>query len=93
VLTLELISGGERWVLDEFDEQWQSLAGCEGLRLVGRGRRNDGTAVVLDARAVSDGETLFVFVLRSVADDYESRLRAFDKVLATFRFSVAHHPP
>jgi hypothetical protein len=93
VLTLELISGGERWVLDEFDEQWQSLAGCEGLRLVGRGRRNDGTAVVLDARAVSDGETLFVFVLRSVADDYESRLRAFDKVLATFRFSVAHHSP
>ena len=30
----------------------------------------------MDARAVSDGETLYLFMLPSVADEYEERLNA-----------------
>jgi hypothetical protein len=94
VADLDLVPGGPRWLLEgglQVDP-WP-LTGCEGLRLVGRGKRSDGASVVVDARAVSDDETVFLFVLRSLEEDYASRLRALERLLATFRFSVARRSP
>ena len=67
----------------------ETIDDCDGLRIRGRGRSLGGTAVTLDVRAVARNQTVFLFALRSVSGEVESRTRTLDRLLSTFRFSAA----
>jgi hypothetical protein len=67
--------------------------GCNGLRVVRRSLQAGGEERILDLRAASDGETVFLVGLRSRRDRYESHLETFDTVAGSFRFSVARRAP
>ena len=58
------------------------LAGCQGLRLEGRGKGWN-----LDVRAVSDGKTLYLFSLRNTSDNFVRNLGTYEAALATLRLS------
>jgi len=81
------------WELGDLELGAQSLDGCSGLRLVGRGRRADGAEVVLDARAIAAEGSLFMLALRSEAEHYERRVHDFDRTVASFRRMVARGGP
>lgn len=62
------------------------LAGCQALKLEGKGK--DGSEKWRrDVRAVSDGKTLYLFSLRSTADNFARNLGAYEAALATLRLS------
>lgn len=62
------------------------LAGCQALKLEGKGK--DGSKKWRrDVRAVSDGKTLYLFSLRSTADNFARNLGAYEAALATLRLS------
>ena len=63
--------------------------GCEGVRIRGRSRRDDGTEVVLELMAAAPGKTLYVFGLRASSERYASDLETFETALETVKFSVA----
>lgn len=69
-------------------EPW-AVDGCHGLRIVRRSRPEEGAEVVLDVRAVCDGETLFLFGLRSRADRFDADVEVFEQAVSHVRFSVA----
>jgi hypothetical protein len=62
---------------------------CSGLKFVIRGRGTDGNDRVLDVRAVAERDNLVLIGLPSLAEEYEERLKTFDKVVSSFRLSVA----
>jgi hypothetical protein len=66
---------------------------CNGLRIVRRSKQVDQEELILDLRAVSDDETVFVFGLRSRAGRYEEDLKRFDTAVGSVRFSVARKHP
>ena len=66
---------------------------CSGLRIVRRSRQSDEEQLILDLRAVSDDETVFLFGLRSRAGRYEEDLQRFDTAVRSVRFSVARQDP
>lgn len=64
------------------------FAGCQALKLEGRGRIGpEKTAWMLDVRAVSDGNTLYLFALRNTADNFARNGEAYEAALATLRLS------
>jgi len=87
------VFAGSRGVEESTRTEEAMVDGCAGLRIVKRMRRQDGTELVLDLRAVSDDDTVFLLGLRSRADRYESDLATFDAVMGTVRFSVARRDP
>jgi len=65
---------------------------CNGLRVVRHSRQPDDVERVLDLRAISDGEIVFLFGLRSQADRYDEDLKRFETAMGSVRFSVARGP-
>ena len=63
------------------------------MRVLKRVREPDGTELVLDLRAASDDDTVFLFGLRSRAGRFESDLETFEAVMRSVRFSVARRDP
>jgi len=66
-----------------------SVNGCKGLKIVARSRDADGAERVLDLRAVSDGETVFVFGMRGSAAHVERNRDPFETSVASLKFAVA----
>ena len=66
-----------------------SFGGCQGIRAEGRHPTPGGGELLWDLRAVSDGETLFVFTLRSDEGHYDDHRQVFGQVLETFRLVLA----
>lgn len=66
-----------------------TIAGCEGLRVLARGRRADGLAVVLDLRLVAHHDTLFTFGVRALASAHDDLLKTLEPVVAAARFATA----
>ena len=62
-----------------------SLGGCQGIRAEGRARSSEGRDFLWNLCAVSDGETLFIFVLRSDEEHYDDRRELFEIALESFR--------
>jgi hypothetical protein len=62
---------------------------CNGLRIVRRSRQPGQEERILDLRAVSDDETVYVFGLRSREGRYAEDLERFDTAVRSVRFSVA----
>lgn len=65
------------------------IAGCEGLRVMARGRRGDGLEAVVDLRMVARRDTLFIFGVRALASEHEALLETFEPVVAGARFAPA----
>ena len=60
---------------------------CRGVRFVVDGRKDDPqNHWIVDVRAMSDGEFLYLFSLRNRAHYYAQNLPAFESALATVRF-------
>lgn len=66
--------------------------GCNGLRIVKHSGQGDEVERVLDLRAVSDDEIVFLFGLRSQDDRYDEDLERFETAVRSVRFSVARGP-
>jgi hypothetical protein len=66
-----------------------SLGGCEGLHIRGSTQKKDGTEWVMDVRAVSDGETLYLFSLRCVRSYFEQNVGLYESALETLRLAAA----
>jgi hypothetical protein len=64
---------------------------CSGLRIVRRSRRAGEEERVLDLRAVSDDETVYLFGLRSRAGRHEREVEMLDTAARSVRFSVARN--
>ena len=70
------------------------LAGCQALKLEGRGRIGPENAEwMMDVRAVSDGKTLYLFALRNTADNFARNGDAFEAALATLRLAATTAAP
>lgn len=66
------------------------IGGCRGVRFVIQAHEKDPSRHrVIDVRAVSDGKTLYLFSLRNAGVHYASNLEAFDKAVASVRFTSA----
>lgn len=65
------------------------LGDCIARRLRARVHDADGSEMLLDARAVSDDRTLFLFILRSRPQARARALELFDRVVASFQPAVA----
>ena len=87
------VFAGSRGVEESTRTEEVKVDGCTGLRIVKRMRRQDGTELVLDLRAASDDDTVFLFGLRSREERYEADQVTFDAVMGTVRFSVARRDP
>jgi hypothetical protein len=66
------------------------LGGCHGVRFVLEAHKKDPAKHrVLDVRAVSDGNVLYLFSLRNKGAHYATNLAAYDGALASVRFTLA----
>lgn len=65
------------------------VGGCQGLRVRIDVREKDGTEWKADVRAVSNGNTLYLFSLRNHKGNFEKNLDAYEKAMATLRMAVA----
>lgn len=59
------------------------VAGCSGLRLDGSSQPPGGPQWTVRTYAVSDGETLFLFALRNLAENYVKNSPVFEQIVAT----------
>jgi hypothetical protein len=66
-----------------------TVGDCEGLRVLGRSRRQDGAEVVLELFAAAQGDTLTLVGLRALADRYEQHREPFRVAVDSVRFGVA----
>ena len=66
-----------------------TVGGCQGLRVRMDVRAKDGTEWLADVRAVSNGNTLYLFSLRNHKGNFEKNLEAYEKALSTLRMAVA----
>jgi hypothetical protein len=63
------------------------LGGCHGVKFVLEANKgNPAKHWVIDVRAVSDGQVLYLFGLRNRADYHAENLGAFEAALATLNF-------
>ena len=65
------------------------LGGCQGFKVQLRASHSspENAEWIIDARAVSDGQVLYLFTVRARAEHYEKVLGTFDRVLATLKLS------
>ena len=61
------------------------IGGCQGYRYKGEGKKGEW---ILDVRAVSDGKTLYLFSLRSTAENYSKNIGIFEKAIETLRLTA-----
>jgi tRNA(Leu) C34 or U34 (ribose-2'-O)-methylase TrmL len=66
-----------------------TIDGCRGVRVLARGRRDDGREAVLELLAAARGSMQVVFGLRALSEHHAEFRRPLDAALATFRFGVA----
>ena len=66
-----------------------AVGGCKGLRITGKGQPKGGPPWVVDVYAASDGETLYLFSLRNLAENYAKNTDIFQKAVSTAKFSAA----
>ncbi len=64
------------------------VGGCKGLRIRAKGQPSPGTPWVADAYMASDGETLYIFSLRNLAENYEKNADIFQKAVSTAKLSA-----
>ncbi len=62
-----------------------SIGDCQGLRIRGRTKKADGTEWVMDVHALSDGNTLYLFSLRNIAENYDKNLEVYEEAVSTVR--------
>lgn len=66
-----------------------TVGGCQGLRVRINVRAKDGTQWLADVRAVSNGNTLYLFSLRNHRGNFEKNLEAYEKAMSTLRMAAA----
>lgn len=66
-----------------------TVGGCKGLRIRGRGQTSAGGESLVDIYAASDGETLYLFTLRPLAENYAKNVDVFQKAISTAKLSAA----
>jgi hypothetical protein len=67
-----------------------SVAGCKGIRIRGTGQpAKENAPETLDVYAASDGKVLYLFTLRSHADNYKKNAEIFEKSVATAKLTAA----
>lgn len=62
-----------------------SIDGCQGYRYKGAGKNGQS---ILDVRAVSDGNVLYLFSLRNTAENYSKNVDTFEKAIETLRLTT-----
>ena len=67
------------------------VGGCHGVRFQLEAHKDDAAKHwKVDARAVSDGKTLYIFSVRHRGGYYDDSLGAFEKAMSTLRFKLAN---
>ncbi len=66
------------------------VAGCRGLKLYGSARPAGGSQWIVRTYAVSDGEMLYLFALRNLAEYYVRNSPVFEQIVATAELPLAH---
>ncbi len=61
------------------------IGGCQGYRYKGEGKKGQW---ILDVRAVSDGKVLYLFSLRSTAENYDKNIDTFEKAIGALRLAT-----
>jgi len=84
----DLVFGKDYEVLEAPTVTPAMVGGCEAWRVTGRTRRPDGAEVVLEIYAAANGETLYFFGQRSLADRHAAHREPFAAALETVKYSV-----
>ncbi len=77
--------GSDRFVSQDLYSETISIGDCQGLRIRGRTKKADGTEKVVDVHALSDGNTLYLFSLRNIAENYDKNLEVYEEAVSTVR--------
>jgi len=63
------------------------LGGCKGVKFKLEASKGDAqNHVIIDVRAVSDGQVLYLFGLRNLAHNYAKNVGVFDAAMASLQF-------
>jgi hypothetical protein len=84
----DLIFGEDDELIETPTLSEATVAGCAALFVTGRSRRPDGAEVVLEIYAAANGDTLYYFGLRTLADRHAAHREPFAAALETVKFSV-----
>ena len=66
-----------------------TVGGCEGFRMVARGKKPDGRQIVVEVVVVAHGDTLFMFGLKARPENHAAYRESLEVTLETVQFSVA----
>ena len=66
-----------------------TVGSCKALRIRARGQTPNGLEWVTDMRAASDGQTLYMFYVRTLAENYAKNLGIFEKAISTAKLAAA----
>ena len=66
-----------------------TVGGCQGLHVRLDVKSKDGTEWIVDVRAVSSGNTLYLFSLRNHKANFEKNVESYDKALSTLKMNGA----
>lgn len=79
----------DRTVVEPLEVRTETVAGCAALHFTARTRKADGKEWALDARAVSDGRTLYLFFVRAHAEHLGANLGHLEASLETLQLTNA----
>ena len=66
-----------------------TVGSCKALRIRAREQAPGGFEWVTDMRAASDGQTLYMFYVRTLAENYAKNLVVFEKAISTAKLTAA----
>jgi len=81
--------GSGRTIREKPHAEPAAIGGCQGIRVRGKGTTSTGEGKMLDVFAVSDGEVLFLFVLRNLDENYPKIVGTFEKAISTLKLAAA----
>ena len=73
----------DRQILEDLHSETISIGDCQGLRIRGRSKQVDGTEWAMDVHALSDGNTLYLFSLRNIKENYDKNLEVYEEAVST----------
>jgi hypothetical protein len=78
------------WVVDDDLSlvETMTIGGCEGLHFHGRSRSPEGTQRVMDVRAVSDGEVVYLFSVRASQPYFDVNSPVYEAAVASVNLSA-----
>jgi len=65
------------------------VGGCKGVRVQAKGKSKSGSPLVVDTYMASDGQTVYIFSLRNLADNFEKNKDVFHQAVSTLKLSAA----